>query len=223
MATKREGWLEERLETRGSIDHFLYRTVPRGVGWWYTLGSATLVTFILLVLTGVFLMMNYTPSPDHAYDSIQYIMHSVPFGSLIRSIHFWSASTMVVLVGLHAMRTFFMAAYKYPRELTWVIGALLFIFVMVMGFTGYLLPWDQKAFWATNVGTGIAGQMPLVGPFVQKVLIGGTTIGATTLTRFFTLHVAILPALIILLTALHIYLVVKMGISAPPRVWGSRR
>jgi quinol-cytochrome oxidoreductase complex cytochrome b subunit len=223
MATKREGWLEERLAMKESVNHFLYRLVPRGVGWWYTLGSATLVTFILLVLTGVFLMMNYTPSPDHAYDSIQYIMQNVPFGSLIRSIHFWSASTMVVLVGLHAMRTFFMAAYKYPREVTWVIGALLFIFVMVSGFTGYLLPWDQKAYWATNVGTGIAGQVPLVGPFIQKVLIGGTTIGATTLTRFFTLHVAILPSLIIVLTAIHIYLVVKLGISAPPRVWGGKR
>ena len=223
MATRKEGWFQERYELKDSVDRVLYRNVPRGVGWWYTLGSATLVTFLLLVVTGVFLMMNYSPSPDHAYDSVQYIMNSVPFGSLIRSIHFWSASTMVVLIGLHTMRTFFMGAYKYPRELTWVIGSLLFILVMLSGFTGYLLPWDQKAYWATNVGTGIAGQVPLIGSFIQNVLIGGASIGAVTLTRFFTLHVAIIPALTILLVGLHIYLVIKVGISAPPGVWGGKK
>ena len=223
MVTKKEGWLQERYELKDPLDKFLYRKVPRGVGWWYTLGSATLVSFILLLVTGAFLMMNYSPSPDHAYDSIQFIMNDLPFGRLIRSIHFWSASSMVVLIGLHGLRTFFMAAYKYPRELTWVIGTLLFILVMVAAFTGYLLPWDQKAYWATNVGTGIAGQIPLVGPFVQKVLVGGTTIGAVTLTRFFTLHVAILPVLVIGLTALHIFLVVKAGISAPPRQMERKR
>lgn len=216
MVTKKEGWLQERAEIRESLDHFLYRKVPRGVGWWYTLGSATLFCFVLLVVTGAFLMMNYSPSPDHAYDSVQFISNSVAFGHLIRSIHFWSASAMVVLIGLHGMRTFFMGAYKYPRELTWVLGSLLFIFVMFSAFTGYLLPWDQKAYWATNVGTGIAGEIPLIGPFVQKTLIGGSTIGAVTLTRFFTLHVAIIPSLTILLIAAHIFLVVKIGISAPP-------
>ncbi len=209
-------WLEERLEFKESIDGFLFRKVPRGVGWWYTLGSATMVTFILLSLTGVFLMINYSPSPDHAYESVQYITNEVPFGSLIRSIHFWSASAMVVFIGLHTIRVFFMAAYKYPRELTWIIGALLFLMVMGAGFTGYLLPWDQKAYWATNVGTSIAGQMPLVGPIIQKILIGGKTIGALTLTRFFTFHVAVIPPLIILLIGIHIILVVKLGISAPP-------
>lgn len=210
-------WFEERLELKESIDGFLFRKVPRGVGWWYTLGSATMVAFILLSLTGVFLMINYSPSPDHAYESVQYITNEVPFGSLIRSIHFWSASAMVVFVGLHTIRVFFMAAYKYPRELTWIIGALLLLLVMGAGFTGYLLPWDQKAYWATSVGTSIAGQMPLVGPIIQKILIGGKTIGALTLTRFFTFHVAVIPPLIILLIGIHIILVVKMGISAPPK------
>lgn len=218
MAIKKamRDWLEERLEFKGSIDGFLFRKVPRGVGWWYTLGSATMVTFILLSLTGVFLMINYSPSPDHAYESVQYITNEVPFGSLIRSIHFWSASAMVVFIGLHTIRVFFMAAYKYPRELTWIIGALLLLLVMGAGFTGYLLPWDQKAYWATNVGTSIAGQVPLVGPIIQKILIGGNTIGALTLTRFFTFHVAVIPPLIILLIGIHIILVVKLGISAPP-------
>jgi menaquinol-cytochrome c reductase cytochrome b subunit len=223
MAANKEGWFQERIELNDSVGRVLYRTVPRGVGWWYTLGSATLVTFLLLVVTGVFLIMNYSPSPDHAYDSIQFIMNSVPFGSLIRSIHFWSASVMIVLIGLHAMRTFFMGAYKYPRELTWALGALLFILVMLSGFTGYLLPWDQKAYWATNVATGIASQVPFIGTFIQNVLIGGASIGAVTLTRFFALHVAIIPSLTVILIGLHIYLVIKVGISAPPGVWGGKR
>jgi len=219
MQGQKEGWADERIELSKTLGGFLYRTVPRGVGWWYTLGSATMVAFILLVVTGIFLMMNYSPSPDHAYDSVLYIMNGIPFGRIIRSVHFWSAGAMVVLVGLHAWRTFVMAAYKYPREMTWILGAFLFIFVMGSSFTGYLLPWDQKAYWATNVGTGIAGQMPVVGPFLQNVLLGGPTIGAVTLTRFFTLHVAILPSLILLVMGIHIYLVVKLGISAPPGVW----
>ncbi len=216
MANIVSRWLEERLETSDLIRGFLFRKVPRGVGWWYTLGSATLVSFVLLLITGLFLMMNYSPSPDHAYESVQFIMQEVTFGALIRSIHFWSASAMVVLIGLHTLRVFFMAAYKYPREITWVIGVLLFILVMGAGFTGYLLPWDQKAYWATNVGTAIAGQTPLLGPLIQQVLIGGSQIGALTLTRFFTFHVAIIPLLIMLLMGIHIFMVVKQGISAPP-------
>lgn len=209
-------WFEERLEVRKLVDSFLYRKVPRGVGWWYTLGSATLVTFILLLITGIFLMMNYSPSPDHAYESVQYIVNEVPFGTLIRSMHSWASSAMVVLVGLHTLRVFFMAAYKYPRELTWLVGVLLFILVMGAAFTGYLLPWDQRAYWATNVGIGIAGQAPLVGPLIQKILIGGTEIGALTLTRFFTFHIGVIPTLIILLIGIHIFMVAKQGISAPP-------
>ncbi len=216
MAQPRNGWLEERLELKKLTDSFLYRKVPRGVGWWYVLGSATLVTFIVLALTGLFLVMNYSPSPEHAYDSIQYIMNEVPFGSLIRSIHSWAASAMVVLIGLHGLRVFFMAAYKYPRELTWIIGVLLFILVMGSAFTGYLLPWDQKAFWATNVGTGIAGQAPLIGPYIQKILMSGTEIGAVTLTRFFTFHIGVIPSLIILLIGIHLFMVIRQGISAPP-------
>lgn len=216
MANMAVDWLEERLNLKKSLNWFLYRKVPRGVGWWYTLGSATMVTFILLLFTGLFLMINYSPSPDHAYESIQYITNEVPFGALIRGIHYWSASAMVILVGLHGLRVFFMAAYKYPRELTWVIGVSLFILVMGASFTGYLLPWDQKAYWATNVGTGIASQVPVIGPVIQKILVGGTTIGALTLTRFFTFHVGVIPPLIILLIGIHIFMVMKQGISAPP-------
>jgi quinol-cytochrome oxidoreductase complex cytochrome b subunit len=217
MADSGTGWLNERLGTKQLLGSFLYRAVPKGVGWWQTMGSATLVVFILLVVTGIFLMLNYSPSPDHAYDSVQYIMNTVTFGAFIRSVHFWSASAMVVLIGLHALRTFFMAAYKYPRELTWIIGVVLFLLVMGSAFTGYLLPWDQKAYWATNVGTGIATQVPLLGPWIKELLIGGDTIGAQTLVRFFTLHVAIIPPLIGLFIGIHIFMVVRQGISAPPK------
>lgn len=212
-----EGWFEERASLKKALNWFLNRRVPAGVGWWYTLGSATGVVFILLLFTGAFLMFNYSPSPDHAYESIRYIETEVLFGNIIRGIHHWSASAMVVLIGLHGLRTFFMAAYKYPRELTWTIGVLIFILVMGASFTGYLLPWDQKAYWATNVGTGIASQVPLFGHWIQEVLIGGTTIGAVTLTRFFTLHVAVIGPLIAILAAIHVFLVVKLGISAPPK------
>jgi ubiquinol-cytochrome c reductase cytochrome b subunit len=216
MARTASDWVEERLEAQKQFEWFLNRKVPRGVGWWHTFGSATMVTFILLLFTGLFLMMNYSPSPDHAYESIQYITNEVPFGGLIRSIHFWSATAMVVLIGMHGLRTFFMAGYKYPREMTWVVGTFLFILVMGAAFTGYLLPWDQKAYWATNVGVSIASQVPLVGPWIQKILIGGTGVGALTLTRFFTFHVGVIPPLIILLIGIHIFMVIRQGISAPP-------
>jgi quinol-cytochrome oxidoreductase complex cytochrome b subunit len=218
MAEEKKGWFEDRLELKKPLDWFLYRQVPRGIDWWYTLGSATLVVFIIQLFTGLFLMLNYSPSPDHAYDSIQYIMTGVAFGSLIRSVHFYAASAMVILIVLHLLRVYFMAAYRYPRELTWVIGVVLLLLVMGSSFTGYLLPWDQRAYWATNVAAGIAGEVPLIGPWVQKILIGGTQIGTLTLTRFFTFHVGALPALIMLFIGFHIFFVMRQGISAPPKL-----
>ncbi len=213
---EKQGWLEERTQYKKPFQWFLYRKVPRGVGWWYVLGSATALVFIIQVITGIFLMMNYAPSPDHAYDSIQYIMSQVTFGGFIRSVHFYAASAMVILVVIHLLRVFFMAAYRYPRELTWVIGAVLLLLVMGSSFTGYLLPWDQRAYWATNVAAGISGEVPLIGPWIQKILLGSTQIGTLTLTRFFTLHVSVLPILIATLIGLHVFLVVRQGISAPP-------
>jgi ubiquinol-cytochrome c reductase cytochrome b subunit len=216
MSEEKKGWFEDRLQIKKPLEWLLYRKVPRGVGWWYTLGSATLVVFVIQIVTGLFLMLNYSPSPDHAYDSIQYIMTGVTFGTFIRSVHFYAASAMVILIVLHLLRVYFMAAYKYPRELTWVIGVLLLLLVLGSSFTGYLLPWDQRAYWATNVAAGIAGSVPLIGPWIQKILIGGSQVGTLTLTRFFTFHVGVLPALIILLIGFHIFMVVRQGISAPP-------
>ncbi len=216
MENGKQGWFEERLGLKKTFDWFLNRIVPRGVGWWYVLGSATLVAFIILVFTGIFLMLNYDPSPDHAYDSVQYIMNQVTLGNLIRSIHFYAASAMIILIGLHLVRVYFMAAYKYPRELTWIVGVLLLLLVTGSSFTGYLLPWDQRAYWATNVAAGISGQVPLIGTWIQKIIIGSNQIGTLTLTRFFTFHIGVFPALIGLLIGFHIFFVIKQGISAPP-------
>jgi ubiquinol-cytochrome c reductase cytochrome b subunit len=216
QAQEKRGWLDERLDFKKTWDWFLNRKVPRGVGWWYVLGSASLITFLVLAITGIFLLLNYSPSPDHAYDSIQYNATVVPFGAFIRSMHFWAASAMVVLVVLHLLRVYFMAAYKYPREVNWILGAILLLLVMASSFTGYLLPWDQRAYWATNVASGIAGSVPLIGVWLQKLLIGGSQVGALTLTRFFAAHVGILPAFITVIIFIHVFIVIRLGISAPP-------
>jgi len=168
------------------------------------------------VLTGIFLTVYYVPSPDHAYDSVQYIMTDVAFGWLIRGIHHWGASLMVIFVCIHMLRTFFMAAYKYPREITWLTGVFLLLATLGMGFTGYLLPWNQRAYWATTVGTEIAGTVPLIGDFILRVLRGGFALSGVTLARFFAAHIWFLPALITLLISVHIYLVIRLGISAIP-------
>lgn len=210
-------FLEERSGAKSMLSGFLNRKVPANLNYLYTFGSASLILFTLQVVTGIFLSMYYSPSPDHAYDSIVYIMNEVQFGSLIRGIHHWAASGMVIMVALHALRTFLMAAYKYPRELNWVLGVILFLLVLGFGFTGYLLPWDQKAYWATVVGTNMAKSIPFVGDFLFRVLRGGEELGAVTLARFFTAHVLLLPVLTAGLIGAHLFFVVKLSISEPPR------
>ncbi|MHB0869242.1 MAG: cytochrome b N-terminal domain-containing protein, partial [Chloroflexota bacterium] len=159
-------WLAVRSGVKVVWDGFFARKIPLGAGWLYTLGFATMFAFILQATTGIFLAMYYSPSPDHAYDSIQFIMYQVPFGAVVRGIHHWTASAMVVLVTLHMVTVFVLGAYKFPRELTWIIGVGLLLLTLGFAFTGYLLPWDQKAYWATVVGTAIPGTLPVVGDFV---------------------------------------------------------
>jgi len=208
-------WLDERLGLNTIYKATLDRPEPRG-NWWNTLGSASLFLFILQGVTGIFLSVYYTPSPDHAYDSIQYIMTGVSFGWLIRGIHHWGASLMVLIVFIHMLRVFVTASYKYPRELTWLVGVGLLLVTVFMGFTGYLLPWNQKAFWATTVGTQIAGSVPVIGEFILKVLRGGSSLSALTLQRFFAAHIWILPAMLVGLIAVHLYLIMKHGESQFP-------
>jgi quinol-cytochrome oxidoreductase complex cytochrome b subunit len=211
--------LDERTGWKKIKEVLLDRKIPEAQGWkgWlYTLGSASLFLILVQLFTGILLAMNYANSPDHAYDSVRFIMEKVSFGSLVRGIHKWGATLMVIVVFLHMLRTFFMGSYKFPREGTWVVGVILFLLVMGFGFTGYLLPWDQKAYWATQVGVHIAGQTPVIGPYIVKALQGGDELGATTLSRFYAFHVLVLPTITFLLIGVHLFLVVWHGISDPP-------
>lgn len=216
MAAKVLTWIDERLGLTTIYNTVFDRDVPK-VNWWYTLGSATLFLLVMQILTGIFLTVYYVPSPDHAYESVQYIMNDVTFGWLIRGIHHWGASLMVLFVFIHMLRTFFMAAYKFPREITWLTGVFLLLATLGMGFTGYLLPWNQRAYWATTVGTEIAGTVPLIGDFILRILRGGNDLSAMTLARFFSVHIWFLPAIILLLLGIHLYLVVRIGISSVPK------
>jgi quinol-cytochrome oxidoreductase complex cytochrome b subunit len=215
MAQKVLTWLDERLGLQTIYDTVFDRKVPK-VNWWFTLGSASLFLFVMQAVTGIFLTVYYVPSPDKAYDSIQYIMNGVAFGWLIRGIHHWGASLMVIIVFAHMLRTFFYAAYKYPRELTWLTGVVLFLSTIGMGFTGYLLPWNQRAYWATTVGTEIVATVPFIGDFLMRVLRGGSDLSAVTLARFFSVHIWFLPAIIAIMIGIHMYLIIRLGISMVP-------
>lgn len=208
-------WLQERIDLEGMRRALLDRAVPTRLTWWHTLGSATLTVFALQVITGIVLAAYYSPSPDHAYDSVRYIQHTVAAGALLRGMHYWGANAMIVLLLAHAIRVFSMGSYKYPREANWLVGMGLFLLVMGMGFTGYLLPWDQKAYWATVVGTNMPGTVPVVGEFIVRLLRGGSKLGAATLTRFYAVHVLLLPLLVGLLVLVHLVLVVQNGIAPP--------
>jgi menaquinol-cytochrome c reductase cytochrome b subunit len=216
------GWLDERTGASGFLTGMMFRKVPKGTNWYYTLGSATLFAFVIQALTGVFLAMYYTPSATQAYDSIVHLTNDVFLGQFVRGMHKWGASVMVILIFLHMGRTFFFGAYKYPRELNWVIGVVLLILTMTMGFTGYLLPFDQRSFWASVVGININGTGPVIGPYLNDFLRAGPEFGATTVSRFYAIHMLLVPGLLIAMIGAHLYLVVKLGTTAPPWVRGER-
>jgi quinol-cytochrome oxidoreductase complex cytochrome b subunit len=215
MTTRVGNWLDERIGWRGLWQAIFLRKIPK-VNWFFTLGSASLFVALTQVITGILLTLYYVPTPDHAYDSVQYITTQVAGGWFIRGIHHWGASAMVILVFLHMLRVIFYGAYKFPREVTWLTGVVLLIVVIGFGFTGYLLPWDQKAFWATTVGTRIAGTPPLIGDWILIIVRGSKELSAITLARFFGVHVWVLPTVLILLIGVHLYLVIRLGISAIP-------
>jgi quinol-cytochrome oxidoreductase complex cytochrome b subunit len=209
-------WLEERSGLVGGLRYFLFRKVPGDSNWMQTLGSATLTAFLVQAVTGVILAMYYHPSPNDAYPSIQNITDHVTLGWLVRGMHRWGASVFIILMFLHMGRVFLFGAYKYPRELNWIIGVLLLVLGMTEGFTGYLLPWDQTAYWATVVGINLNGTAPFLGPWLAQFLRGGQEIGGDTLSRFYSLHMLVVPGGIIALIGLHLYLVVRLGVSSPP-------
>jgi quinol-cytochrome oxidoreductase complex cytochrome b subunit len=209
-------WLEERSGLVGAIKYFLFRKVPGDTNWMQTLGSATLTAFIVQAVTGVILAMFYKPDPKTAYQSIQHITNEVTLGWLVRGMHRWGASVFIILMFLHMGRVFLFGAYKYPRELNWIIGVLLLAMGLGEGFTGYLLPWDQTAYWATVVGININGTAPFLGPFLAQFLRGGAEIGPDTIARFYSIHMLLLPGAIAGLIGLHLYLVIRLGVTSPP-------
>ena len=212
-------WLEERLGWRAAQELIEHKEIPRHrYSIWYYFGGMTLFLFVVQVCTGILLLLYYRPSAETAFESVQFIMTEVQFGWLVRSIHSWSANLMIATAFVHMFSALFLRSFRRPRELTWVSGALLLVLSLCFGFSGYLLPWNKLAFFATKVGTDIAGVVPLVGPFLLRFLRGGDEVTGATLTRFFGFHVAILPAVATVLLAVHVYLVQKHGMSVPPSV-----
>jgi quinol-cytochrome oxidoreductase complex cytochrome b subunit len=209
-------WLEERSGLVGAVKFFLFRKVPRDTNWMQTLGSASLTAFLVQLVTGLVLAMYYRPDPNTAYESVVHITNDVTLGWLVRGMHKWGASVFIILMFLHMGRVFLFGAYKYPRELNWIVGVLLLVLGMLEGFTGYLLPWDQTAYWATAVGINLNATAPFLGPFLANFLQGGSQIGPDTIARFYSMHMLLIPGGIIALILLHLYLVIRLGVTSPP-------
>ncbi|HYM57776.1 MAG TPA: cytochrome b N-terminal domain-containing protein [Solirubrobacteraceae bacterium] len=209
-------WIDERTSLSGGLRWLMFRKVPKGTNWFYTLGSATMFAFLSQAVTGVFLAMYYDPSATRAYESTRYITNDVFLGEFVRGMHKWGSTMMVILIFLHMARTFFFGAYKYPRELNWVIGVVLLILTFVMSLTGYLLPFDQRSYWATIVAANITASGPMMGPYLGDFMRGGAEFGATTLARFYAIHMLLVPGAIAALIGAHLYLVAKLGTTAPP-------
>ncbi len=202
-------WVDERAGIKPFMNELLYHRVPRIVNPLDFLGLATLFVFINQVVTGMFLAMYYQASSQTAYQSIVYIMNKVPLGWVVRDLHYWGANAMVVLVAAHMLRGFFVGAYKKPREITWITGVVLLFIVILFAFTGYLLPWDQQSYWATMVGTWMPFYAPFVGIYIAYLTRGGTYISGLTLTRFYSIHMLVLPALLLIFFGIHFAMVLR--------------
>src|SRR5499427_7181370 len=209
-------WVDERLDLTEVRQFVAEKGVPvHAQKIWYYLGGMTLFLFSVQLFTGILLLLYYRPSAAEAYESVQFVVTQVKFGWLIRNIHSWSANLLILLAFAHFFSVFFLKSYRRPRELTWVSGMLLLFLMLAFGFSGYLLPWNELSFFATKVGTGIAGAVPLVGHFTLRLLRGGDDVTGATLSRFYGLHVAVLPAVSTALVAAHLLLVQRQGMSVP--------
>jgi ubiquinol-cytochrome c reductase cytochrome b subunit len=208
-------WLDDRLGFSSTFQPLIEHPVPP-TGWDYTIGSAALIAFTVQVITGVALAFSYVPTPDHAYESLEFITNRAILGNIVRGVHFWGASAMVLLVCAHAAQVFLIGAFKFPREVNWLSGTLLLVFTFGMAFTGQLLRWNQDAYWAVVVGASQAARAPLIGNFLTGVLFAGNEVGGATLTRFYATHVFMIPAIVFGLLGVHLYLVIRHGVSEPP-------
>ena len=209
-------WLDERFDVRIPLEAFLKKPVPKhAIRWYFCLGGITFALFLFQGVTGILLSLYYKPTPEGAYESILFIMNNVRFGWLIRSIHSWSSTLMIAFCVAHMMRVFITGSYKNPRELNWVAGVVLLLLTLAFGFTGYLLPWDQKALWGSTVGSEILGVVPFVGQWLLGLLRGGADITGLTLVRFYGGHILVLPAISIVFLLLHFIVIRRQGISGP--------
>ena len=208
-------WLDERFHLADLIEFGKHKTVPMHHSIWYYFGGITLFLFMIQLATGILLLMYYRPTEAAAYESVQYIISEVPFGWLVRSIHSWSANLLIAAAAIHMFSVFFLKAYRRPRELTWVTGLILLVLFMAFGFTGYLLPWNRLAFFATKVGTEMLKVLPVVGDTMMQMLRGGEHVTGATLTRMFGFHVALLPAMVAILVSVHLLFVQRQGMSSP--------
>jgi ubiquinol-cytochrome c reductase cytochrome b subunit len=213
-------WIEARLGLRALLGPMLGHPVPRAVagpmGWWYVFGSASITLLGIQVITGICLALVYIPAADRAYDSLLFLDYQQPLGWFIRALHYYAGSGMVVLVFAHMSQVFLHGAYKYPREMTWILGVFLLLCTLGMFFTGQILRWDPDAYWGLAVAGSMAGRSPLIGPRVVEFLLGGPTIGGNSLSRFFAAHVFVIPGALLAFLAAHLWLVVKLGVSSPP-------
>lgn len=211
IITRLLDWADERMRIRALWTFLTDRPIPGGASWLYVLGSTLGFLFLVQMATGIVLAFYYVPSPELAYASVKFIQEEAAFGSVVRGLHHWGASFMVVVITLHMARVFVFGAYKKPREVVWLVGVLLFLIVFGFAFTGYLLPWDQKAYWATVVGTNVAGTVPVVGGLLLRIVRGGSELGDFALSRFYAIHTYLLPWSLALLAGLHVFLLERIG------------
>jgi quinol-cytochrome oxidoreductase complex cytochrome b subunit len=209
------GELDQRLDVKEGLQKLLKKPVPKRLNFLYCFGGMTFLLFVIQVVTGILLAIYYKPSAADAYTSVKYISNTVPLGWLIRQIHAWGANLMIITILVHMTRVYFHGAFKNPRELNWMVGVVLLALTMGFGFTGYLLPWDQKSFWGTTIGTEVAGGVPLIGSYLLILLRGSQNVTGDTLTRFYAVHVLILPWITAMFLAVHFAMIKRQGIAKP--------
>src|SRR5215475_13867164 len=210
-------WFDQRLQLAASIREIAEHPVPRNTAsWWYVFGSAALVVFVLQIVTGIMLAIVYVPSASEAWNSLQTLNHGVTLGWFIRALHGWGSNFMVAIVLIHMVQVFLFGAYKYPRELTWIVGVFLLLVTLGMAFTGQVLRFDQDAYWGLGIGASISSRIPVLGPWIVHLLLGGPIIAGATLSRFFALHVFLIPGLLIAFVGVHLLMVLRLGINELP-------